>query len=135
MTRYVVARRVEGGLELHPEMPRPDGWESHTAASLWVLMKWLDPEWTVELVQDTQAVADVLWLDSLDEATKERLARIYGTADPGPDGAFYTEAQLQEAYEAGWEDGQDAVEIDTNSPSDHDFRGFLKTIAHQKGTG
>ena len=70
------------------------------------------------------SVADILWLESFPPDVQARLERIFG---PLPDASIgAAEAELEDAYNAGWDDGQEAVEIDRQPASDHDFKRYLK---------
>jgi hypothetical protein len=68
------------------------------------------------------SVADVLLVASLPEEVRAAVARVYG---PVPAGAgTYTEEDMQDAYEAGFEDCADQMERPYFS--DYDFKSWLK---------
>lgn len=66
------------------------------------------------------SVADVLAFDSLPDATKALIERIYGEA-PAEGTKLYTEEDMREAYEAGWEDCGEEIEAPWMSPSRMDY--------------
>ena len=71
------------------------------------------------------SVADLLWLDErFSPDDRARLERIFG---PPPDAAIgVAEAEIKDAYDAGWDDGQEAIEIDRQPAQDRDFEHYLK---------
>jgi hypothetical protein len=83
------------------------------------------PPYVVPGTIATASVADVLFFESLPADTQTRLIRLFGHDPRDPDLLTGDEVELEEAYEAGFQEAIDQMEppdLDTA-----DFAGWLKS--------
>lgn len=74
------------------------------------------------------SVADQLAFDALPDETRALVLRLYGDVPSGT-GTWCTRAQLEELYEAAYEDGQESVEIERLSLSRRTMEATINTLS------
>lgn len=73
-------------------------------------------------IQHNATVADQLLFDSLPDDVKAAIIRLYEA--PPADAGQYTEADMRDAFEAGWEECAEGIE--TPYFSEYHFADYLK---------
>jgi hypothetical protein len=73
------------------------------------------------------SVADQLAFDALPDDTKALIERLYGKI-PAVAGQWFTREHVEDAYEAGFESGQDSVEIERSSLSRRDMEAWINHL-------
>lgn len=73
------------------------------------------------------SVADQLRFDALPDDVRDLVLRIYGEAPASGDGTWFSRDAIEAAYKAGFEAGQDAVELERLSLSKREVQEWIKS--------
>lgn len=74
------------------------------------------------------SVADQLAFDALPEDTRALVLRLYGEV-PAVAGQWFTREHVEKAYMAGFESGQDSVEIDRMRLSRREMETWINNLS------